>query len=239
MSAYEVLAKYYDNLMGDFDYKGYVAFLNEKLVGCGVDLCCGSGKITIELSKQGRKMTGVDLSAEMLNMAVVNARKQGQQIAWINSDICKFEPFGKVDFFTCVCDGVNYVAQNKLQKLFSNIATHTKKDGYFIFDISSHFKLENILGDNVFCEDRDDITYIWSNKFDKKANQLHMDLSFFERANGDNYTRRDELHTQYAHTQQELTVLLESEWDIQTLDGETFGQPQDNSKRLLFVCKRK
>ena len=51
MSAYSILAKYYDRLMGDFDYKGYLKFVENDLKGEGVDLACGSGEMTIALAK--------------------------------------------------------------------------------------------------------------------------------------------------------------------------------------------
>ena len=44
MGAYSILAKYYDTLMGDFDYDGYFEFVKDKIAGEGVDLACGSGR---------------------------------------------------------------------------------------------------------------------------------------------------------------------------------------------------
>ncbi|MDE7336964.1 MAG: class I SAM-dependent methyltransferase, partial [Clostridia bacterium] len=108
MNAYSVLAKYYDRLMGDFDYEGYLNFIARELSGEGVDLACGSGEMTIAIAKRGLKMTGIDLSDEMLNCATAKAKKNYVDVRWIRQDITQLELSHKVDFITCVCDGVNY-----------------------------------------------------------------------------------------------------------------------------------
>ena len=33
--------------------------------------------------------------------------------------------------------------------------SHLKEDGIFIFDINSHYKLKEIIGNNTFVEDRE------------------------------------------------------------------------------------
>lgn len=54
---YEILAKYYDDLMGDFDYDAYEKFALENLKdvwgGFGYDLASGSGEMAIRLKRNG------------------------------------------------------------------------------------------------------------------------------------------------------------------------------------------
>ncbi len=236
MEAYTILAKYYDTLMQDFDYKTYLDFIKNYTKGEGIDLCCGTGTMTILLSKLGNKMLGVDLSSEMLNTARNKARENFQNIIFIESDIFEFEPPHKVDFVTCVCDGINYLPQEEITKLFENISRFIKKDGYFIFDVSSEYKLTNILGNNVFCEDTEKATYIWSNSLED--NKVIMQLSFFEKEKDDLYRRVEEDHTQYVQKQEDLLKAL-SEFDVQVFDGQDFSEVKKDSRRLLFVCKRR
>ncbi|MDE6189938.1 MAG: class I SAM-dependent methyltransferase, partial [Clostridia bacterium] len=185
MTAYSILAKYYDRLMGDFDYEGYLNFVEDKLKGEGVDLACGSGEAAIALAKRGRKMTGIDLSADMLNVATVKAKKCGVDVKWIRQDAAQLELSHKVDFFTCVCDGVNYIPDSKLSDFFSRVKSYLKDGGVFAFDVSSEYKLTKIIADNLFCEDYDDVTYIWSNALGDGF--VDMDLDFFEKIQGDTY----------------------------------------------------
>lgn len=237
MLSYSILAKYYDRLMGDFDYDGYVSFVKKRLNGEGVDLACGSGEISVRLAKAGCSMTGIDISVEMLNVAREKARQSGLDIKWICQDMSALELNHKVDFMVSVCDGFNYVPTDKAAKLLARIHDNIKIGGTLVFDVSSEYKLKNVLGDNLFCEDYDDITYIWQNKL--KRNCVDMEIDFFERTTGDMYRRVEETHRQYIYTQDFIESILKENWDYEIYDGEKFSKPSAKSKRLLFVCRSK
>lgn len=237
MSSYSCLAHYYDRLMGDFDYQGYLQKLNLLEGTEGVDLCCGSGKIAIALAKAGKKITGVDLSPDMLNEARNNARKEGVNITLVNCDICKFMPPHKVDFVTCVCDGINYIAPKKLDSLFATVAGFIKDRGQFVFDISSQYKLKKILGNNEFFEEYDDLTYLWSNKFSK--DKLNMSLSFFVKQKDNAYLKFTEEHTQYAHSQQIIENALSPYFDFKAYDFDGFCEIKNTTSRIVWVCVKK
>ena len=65
MEAYSILAKYYDSLMKDFNYDAYLDFIKGYVKGEGVDLCCGTGEMTIRLAKQKCKIGEItDVSYE-------------------------------------------------------------------------------------------------------------------------------------------------------------------------------
>lgn len=237
MVSYSILAKYYDRLMGDFDYDGYLSFVKGRLSGEGADLACGSGEITVRLAKEGRKMIGIDISPDMLNVATVKAKNMGLDIKWICQDMLEFELNHKADFITCVCDGVNYVPTQDFKKLLDRVKSNLKENGIFVFDVSSEYKLKNILGDNLFCEDYDDVTYIWQNTLGK--GYVDMDIDFFERIKDDTYKRIEESHRQYVYKREFIEDLLKDGWDHEVYDGEKFSTPSSRSKRLLYVCKAK
>ena len=79
MGAYEALAASYDRLTNDVDYRATVDFYREILAQEGlhprtaVDLACGTGSVSILLARQGLRVTGVDLSEEMLTVAQQNS----------------------------------------------------------------------------------------------------------------------------------------------------------------------
>lgn len=85
----------------------------------------------------------------------------------------------KCDFVTAVCDGFNYVKGKNLAAAFNEIYSALNDGGIFIFDVSSANKLENVLGNNLFYEDDENLTYLWQNT--KKGEKIKMDLTFFER----------------------------------------------------------
>ena len=79
--AYESLAKVYDKIMReDVDYGEWARYTDSLFCESGIrgnkilDLGCGTGGITLEMSKLGREMSGVDISEEMIAEAKKKCR---------------------------------------------------------------------------------------------------------------------------------------------------------------------
>ena len=237
MTAYSALARWYDRLMGDFDYDGYLRFLDGKLCGSGVDLACGTGRMTVELASAGLDVIGADVSAEMLNVAVNNAAERGVSATWVACNMKTFSPAEKKDFCVCVCDGFNYLTPASLKRTIARIAGWLKKGGRLVFDVSSEHKLRDVIGDNMFFEEYEDLSYFWDNRFAKGA--CDMRLVFFERKESGLYERYEEEHRQYAHPREYIESCLPGLFDHSVSDGADFGRARKNSERLLFDCIRR
>ena len=237
MNGYGCLAAYYDRLMTDFDYEGYLSLLDRELEGYeGVDLCCGSGRITTALARRGKKVIGADMSVEMLGEAVKNARAAGVNPLFVQADATTFRPQHSVDFATCVCDGLNYIKPKNLAVFFENAACSLKKGGKLIFDASSEYKLKKTIGNNVFFEDYDDLTYIWSNT--PFAGGVKMDLTFFIRGRDGKYTKQTEEHTQYAHSESTIGKALGDRFSFRNFDFGTSGPVTAKTQRIVWVCEK-
>ena len=86
----------------------------------------------------------------------------------------------KYDAIISICDSINYILNEKdLLKTFTNVKNHINEDGIFIFDINSYYKLSEIIGNNIFVEDREDIFYTWENYFDEKSNIVNFYKFFY------------------------------------------------------------
>ena len=105
--------------------------------------------------------------------------------------------FNKVDFLTIVNDGVNYSSPEDLKRAFKAFYKTLNVGGVLFFDFSTEYKLRNVIGNNLFAEDYDDLTYVWFNKL--CDTYIEMDLSVFLKV-GDLYEKREESHVQYIHT---------------------------------------
>ena len=75
MNCYESLALFYDRLTADVDY-GHFADRYEAAFAAGsgtfrllLDLCCGTGSLSLEMSKRGYELISVDASEQMLMKA--------------------------------------------------------------------------------------------------------------------------------------------------------------------------
>ena len=86
MSAYGAFAEVYDLLMDDFDYPAWAQYYLKLLETAGVrpktmaECACGTGSMTIPFAEAGIRVTGVDLSGEMLEIAAEKARRDAQGV---------------------------------------------------------------------------------------------------------------------------------------------------------------
>ncbi len=205
MNQYNDFAKVYDTLMYDLDYDKWVLHINDIFKKSNIkpvtilETACGTGQITVRLSKMGYKMTGVDISESMLSIAESKARIQRQKIKFLNQDMTQLDLNQKFDSILCMCDGINYIVEEKkLQNFFKAAFEKLNDNGIFIFDISSMYKFKNIIGNNTFYNEKDEICYVWDNEFDEVNNIVDMELVIFV-PDGKLFKKIEEHHIQKAY----------------------------------------
>lgn len=232
--AYSTLATFYDTLMSGYPYDKVIEKLSSTVSGKGIDLGTGSGRIAIALAKRGLSVVGVDSSPEMLKVAEINAKDNGVKIIFACSD-CESLEFTKVDFVTATCDVVNYISSKaQVKKLFKKVYEALRPDGYFVFDVSSSYKLRAMANEQYF-EDCDDVTYLWCNSL--KADKLTMDIAFFI-PEGDMYRRIDERHVMLVLDIPFLMETLEQIGFKVDVYGRNLSKNTEKSDRIFFFAKK-
>lgn len=205
---YKYLSSCYDEFMQDVDYDAWA----KKIAGYignrkkGVDCGCGSGLITMRLKKMGYDVIGTDLSTEMLERARENFRRENLNITLVRMDSENLVVGNKVDFITAICDVVNYM--KKPEKFFVRAYNALADDGVLLFDISSKYKLTEIIGNNVFTDSTDNVTYIWSNSLSEKQNKVEMFLTFFVKNKDGSFDKEEENQIQYIYEADDLVEKL-------------------------------
>lgn len=246
MESYYHLAEYYDVLMDDVDYNQWCNFIEEILsvYDCKphniLDTACGTGNITIPLASKGYNLWGVDISEEMLTIAENKARSKKQNIKFINQNMTDLTLNKCFDAVLCMCDGVNYIVEEKdLVKYFETVNNMINTGGIFIFDISSKYKLTNILGNNTLFQEKDDFCYIWENCFDEEEELLEMRLNFFI-PQQELYKRMEEYHIQKAYSEEYLIKLLSEAGfqNIRCFDDMKLEKPNNKSERIFFAAQK-
>ncbi len=240
--AYSALAPFYEKFSVDCDYEKWSQSICKKVFNyspekTGIDLACGSGYFTRALKKSGFDIIGVDKSEEMLNEAKKRSVSENLRIEYLSGDIKTFRSLKKVGFITVINDGFNYLKQDELKKAFSRARDNLVKGGALIFDISSEYKLKEVIANNLFAEDYDEVTYLWFNTLSDES--VNMDLTFFS-YNGKNYDRFDESQTQYIHKLETIKdALLNSGFEIAEIYDENELSPTDKSMKINFVAIKK
>lgn len=247
MDAYTVLAKIYDisrQQEATQTWYDFIAALLEKYpVSKGsnvLDCGCGTGDISIFLSKAGYVVDAIDISTDMLTEAKEKTHNLGQQINYTVQDMTQFKFNKKFSLITCINDGINYLTSlDDGRAFFESCAKHTESGSLLLFDISTRKKLEKM--DNQFyAEDNEEFAYIWSNQYDYDNHILSMDITFFTQIEDDIFERSSEIHLQRGHSADEISsLLLQCGFKIiDTFSDISIEKPIDTSDRIHFLAKK-
>ena len=244
---YTAFASVYDRLMADVDYTGWARFYHTLMEQYGVargkvcECACGTGSITIPLSRLGNQMTGVDLSADMLFEASQKARKTGAMIPFVKQDMRSLHLHRQMDAILCTNDGLNYLKDAaEITDFFRAAWVALRPGGGLFMDVSTPYKLENILGDHFIGDETEDIAYLWQNRLSRKGGYVDLNLAIFVRQKDETYQRIGETQRQYAHSAQRITELLEAVGytDVRVYADKKLQAPAPHELRW-FISARK
>lgn len=242
MMVYNEFAYIYDRLMNsDIDYDRWCDYIENlfDMHDCNPDtvceLACGTGNMTSILEQRGYEMCGIDLSPDMIQVA----KRKVKTAKLVCADMISFKPEKRYDAFLCMIDGINYnIVPKSLLKTFKMVKRSLNDRGIFIFDVSSRYKLQHIIGNETFIHSEEDVFFSWQNRYIEKYNLSDMYLNFFV-SKGDLYKRFEERHLQRGYSENELKILLKKAGfsDISVYNELTFDLPNNESERIVFVCK--
>lgn len=207
-----------------------------------VDLACGTGKLTEILADRGYDVMGIDLSEEMLGMALERRDRLRHRTLYLCQDMRQFELYGTAGTFVSVGDSVNYLLTDEdMVKLFKRVNTFLFPGGIFVFDFKTLYLFRDVIGDRTIAEDREDCSFIWDNWFDGVTGINEYDLSLFIRDREDDnvFRKYQEIHRQRGYTLEEMKKFAQSAgliW-LAEMDSGTMGPVREDSEKILCVVR--
>lgn len=247
MSGYSVFARYYDELTDNIDYVGRGEYFHEIIKkfketkeNILLDLACGTGSISEVMARLGYDVIGVDNSDEMLGMAIEKKFDSGLNIQYLCQDMRKLDMFGTVDVIICALDSINHLANlNDVRKVFEGAAFFCEMNGIFIFDVNTLYKHREILANNTFTYETDNVYCIWENTLNAETDEVRMNLEFFEREENGLYSRSSESFSEKAYSEETIEKLLEeSGFKVLAKYGDdTFEPPTETSQRIIYAAR--
>ncbi len=183
--SYQNLAEVYDRFAYDFDYDAWTDWYEKRILDLRpgareiCDVGCGTGPLAVRLAQKGYKVTGIDLSEDMLRVASDKVRAWGVPVRLVRQDMRALLLPRRVDAIVCACDGVNYLTDEKSVQRFLKCAREAlKSGGVLAFDISNAGKLREMGRVGLYGEDLENETYLWQNEYDENTSLLTMRLAF-------------------------------------------------------------
>lgn len=247
--SYGKFAYLYDELMKDAPYHQWAEFVMAKVEQYGIenrsllDLACGTGELSLRLLKEGFDVTGVDLSSDMLAVAIEKADKAGCHIPFYQQDMSELEGLGQFGTVGIFCDSLNYLkTEQEVLDTFVNVHNHLHEDGIFFFDVHSIYKVSQLFINNTFTFNGDHLAYIWDSFSGEYPNSVEHELSFFVLDEmTEKYDRYDEVHFQRTYSVKQYSEWLESAGFelLEVCADFEDTQPKEDSERIFFIAKRK
>lgn len=245
MNQYENLSLIYDKMI-DVNYDKWISFLAEYFYSKGIELKgkkaleigCGTGNMTLRLKEKGMDVIAMDLSEEMLAAAEEKLFEKRYKVMFLNQDGVDFSIDKKFNFAFAFCDVYNYIIdEEELLLSFKNLYNHLEPGGYFIFDISTEYKLKRIIGSNTFTMNRDDLCYIWDNYLED--DRIEMYITFFLQEE-ELYRRVEENHIQRAYSTDFIVKFLKKAGfiDIEVYSDYSLEGIKEEDIRVTFIARK-
>lgn len=247
MSPYSYFAEFYDSLTYNVAYDKKADYLIELFqrhhhnTGLTLDLACGTGSLTLELHQRGIDIFGADMSTDMLTVAQQKSAELNCQILFLRQKMQNLNLYGTIDTCICSLDSINHLPSSAdVIKTFESVGKFLNPNGLFVFDANTVYKHRDILGDNCYIYDREDVFCAWQNNYYEKNNKVMITLDFFV-PQEKSYQRYSEQFSEYAYTREEMTEMIEKAGlTLEAVyDDMSFDEPKSDSQREIYVVRKK
>ena len=220
--------------------------LAKDLKGKVLELCCGTGRLTIPLKEKGIDISGVDYKKSMLEEAKKKALEKNLKIDFTFGDMKNLDLNGdeKYEMIFIPYNSIqNTYTIEDISNIFSSVAKYLKDDGIFVFDIFNpsiellvdsgdefkeftRFKLDN--GEEVIVTEKskyDSATQtqrvIWRHTIGGKVFDQKLDMRCF-------YPQEMDLHILYNNFK---IIAKFGDFDSNKFNSESMKQ--------IYICKKR
>ena len=99
-----------------------------------LDAPCGAGRHSLELSRRGHRVTGVDFNPAVLEVARGVADQEGLNVRFLSRDLRELDFDAEFDAATCLWSSIGYFSDEENERTFQNLGRAVKPGGYLFID---------------------------------------------------------------------------------------------------------
>ena len=212
-----------------------ISLLNISETASVLDLCCGPGRHSLQLARQGFSVTAVDRTKMYLERARKQAETEGLKIEFIEDDMRRFCRPGSFDVAINLFTSFGYFEDmNDDRQVAANVYRSLRDKGVFLIDIMGKEVLARIFRERDWYE-LDNIMVLEERKV--CANWSWIENRWLMIKDG----KMDEWKVSHRlYSAAELAALL-SDCGFKAIDayGDLTGAPYDHTaKRLVLVAHK-
>ena len=246
--SYGIFSYSYDILTENVEYEKIANKVRSLLHGNGVDggllldLGCGTGTLSFLLEKLGYDIIGVDASEDMLMIANEKKYEAESSAMFLCQRAEELDLFGTIDCAVSCLDTINHIdSLEKIEKAFSLVSLFMNMNGIFIFDMNTPYKHKEVLGNNTFIYDMDEVYCAWQNTLDEQNGKTIIDLDFFIKNEDDEcYERYSENFSEYIYNIDDIIKIINKCGFtlLETSDDYSENPVNETTERITFVVKK-
>ncbi len=238
---YTAIAEIYDYMLRHVDYQLWYEFISSIMIDyidnprTVLELGCGTGKFGAKFSTDDFRITGVDISLDMLRVARTRAYRNFRILC---ADIRDFAFSCKFDFIFSVHDTMNYMlTEDDVARVFRCTKDVMHDGSIFLFDITTENNIKRFFDNKTSFYKTRGILAEWSNRYDKKKKHV---ISSFNICSPDGSVKKEE-HHQRIYSIKEMTEILAYEgFEILDILGDYTKNPPDNKTIMInFITKKR
>lgn len=244
MTIYKTFAHIYDEVMDERVYEEWVDFTT-CYIGTQpksiLELACGTGIVSVELANLGHKVTGLDLSEDMIELAKERTTDEDELLSFEVGDMLDLGKKEMYDVVTCYSDSLCYMPdESSVSTVFKNVYDALKPEGQFLFDVHSIFKIEEEFSEYSYHYQTDDFAFLWESYPGEVEYSVEHFLTFFVKESEEMFKRYDELHEERTYSIDTYQQLLKQSGfsTVKVCADFTDNEPHQESKRWFFVCQK-
>ncbi len=246
--SYGIFSYSYDILTENVQYEKIANKVCSLLHGNGVDggllldLGCGTGTLSFLLEKLGYDIIGVDASEDMLMIANEKKYEAESSAMFLCQRAEELDLFGTIDCAVSCLDTINHIdSLEKIEKAFSLVSLFMNMNGIFIFDMNTPYKHKEVLGNNTFIYDMDEVYCAWQNTLDEQNGKTIIDLDFFIKNEDDEcYERYSENFSEYIYNIDDIIKIINKCGFtlLETIDDYSENPVNEATERITFVVEK-
>lgn len=206
---YEVLAKYYDELLSDED--SFLLWLNYiKKQNCKdiLELASGSGLMAKLLKSEGYNVIASDISESMKNVAKNNFDGEYLILNMIDYSLDK-----NFDLVLCICDSFNYLYEEEIDSFMKSAYKHLNDNGRLVFDMHSIKRIKEFKDEYIEEGYLSDTAYVWTINSDEFDNTINEHFTFYTKD-----AMIQEHHTQNVFEIEYVKKIMEKYFEVEVID---------------------
>ena len=245
MSAYGPLARFYDSLTEDVDYRGLYGYLMGHFRRNGVqprqvlDMACGTGSLSFLFAEAGVETVGMDLSNDMLERAREKGSAMKNPPEFRQGNMAEFSLEEPVDGIVCMLDSFNYLT-DPAEGVSALVCFYEALNpgGLLIYDVRPRRQLMDFDG-QMFLDETDDVCCLWRTEFDPEENLCFYGMDIFIREGG-LWRREREEHYEYAYRLRWLKMQMEriGFHDVRFFGDRTMLSPGREEERVFITARK-